>query len=120
MSTELPIIDQAVLDELRQSVGGDDAFVQELATTYVAEGAAHLQAIVDALASGDIAGIVRPAHTLKSSSAALGAARLAEISRGIEHAARDGRTDGLADAIDNAQATWALTELAMREDGLVE
>ena len=28
MSTELPIIDQAVLDELRASVGGDEAFVR--------------------------------------------------------------------------------------------
>ena len=44
---------------------------------------------------GDAAAIVRPAHTLKSSSAALGALRLAQIAREIEMAGRagdDGRT----------------------------
>ena len=34
MTSELPIIDQAVLDELRDSVGGDQAFVADLASTY--------------------------------------------------------------------------------------
>jgi HPt (histidine-containing phosphotransfer) domain-containing protein len=120
VSTELPILDPEIVAELRASVGGDEEFVHELVATYLAEGAAHLQAMVDAFEGGDIDAVVRPAHTLKSSSAALGAARLAEMSRGIEHAARDGRTDGLADAISEAQATWALTELQMREDGLAE
>jgi HPt (histidine-containing phosphotransfer) domain-containing protein len=118
VSTDLPIIDHAVLDELRQSVGGDEAFVIELATTYLAEGEGHIQQVADALANGDIAGMVRPAHTLKSSSAALGAARLADISREIEHAAREERTDGLDAAVADARAAWAETAAQMRAMGL--
>src|SRR5262245_36288529 len=118
MTSELPVIDQSVLDELRDSVGGDQAFIADLASTYLAEGDGHLQQVTEALASGDIAGMVRPAHTLKSSSAALGAARLAAISREIEHAAREGRTEGLDASVADARAAWTETVAAMRAMGL--
>ena len=118
MSTETPILDDKVIAELRESVGGDDAFVIDLATTYLAEGPEHLRALEDAVAAGDIAAAVRPAHTLKSSSASLGAMRLSEISRGIEHAAREGRSDGLAAAVEEAKAAWAETVAAMNDRGL--
>jgi HPt (histidine-containing phosphotransfer) domain-containing protein len=115
VSTELPIIDQAVLDELRQSVGGDEAFVVELATAYLAEGQGHIDQVTEALARGDIEAMVRPAHTLKSSSAALGAARLSQICKEIEHAAREGRTDGLDTSVAAARAAWTDTVAAMNE-----
>ena len=118
MSTELPIIDQAVLDELRQSVGGDEGFVVELAAAYLAEGEGHIQEVADALARGDVDGMVRPAHTLKSSSAALGAARLSQICKEIEHAAREGRTDGLDTAVADARTAWNDTVAAMSDLGL--
>ena len=118
MSTELPIIDQAVLDELRQSVGGDEAFVVELATAYLSEGQGHIDQVADALARDDIEGMVRPAHTLKSSSAALGAARLSAICKEIEHAAREGRTEGLDALVADARAAWTETVAAMNAAGL--
>ena len=115
---DMPVIDEAVLNELRASVGGDEAFVVELAAAYLAEGEGHIEQVATALASGDIAGMVRPAHTLKSSSAALGAARLAEICRSIEHAARDGQVDGLDAAVAEAKVAWQETVAAMTELGL--
>jgi HPt (histidine-containing phosphotransfer) domain-containing protein len=118
LSGETPVLDDNVINELRASVGGDDSFVAELASTYLAEGPQHLQALEEAVAHGDIAGAVRPAHTLKSSSASLGAMRLSEISRGIEFAAREGRNDGLAAAVEEAKAAWAETVAAMKERGL--
>jgi HPt (histidine-containing phosphotransfer) domain-containing protein len=118
VTSDLPIIDTAVVDELRESVGGDQAFVADLAVTYLDEGDGHISQVEEALARGDIAGMVRPAHTLKSSSAALGAARLSALSREIEHAAREGRTDGLATAVGDARAAWNETVAAMRAMGL--
>ncbi len=119
MTDELPVLDQAVLGELRDSVGGDEAFVRELASTFVAESGSHLEALAAAAAAGDAAAIVRPAHSLKSSGAALGAMRLSAMCRDIEHAGRDGR------AADNAQlaavqATWDATLGALKEAGLTE
>ena len=118
MSNETPVLDDNLIAELRDSVGGDDTFVAELAAAYLAEGPGYMQALEDAVASGDVAAAVRPAHTLKSSSASLGAMRLSEISRGIEQAAREGRADGLAAAVEEAKTAWTDTVAAMTERGL--
>ena len=72
--------------ELRESVGGDEAFVKELVGAYLAESPGYLDAIAAAAAGGDAPAMVRPAHTLKSSSAALGAMRLAAVSKRLEFA----------------------------------
>ena len=48
-----------------------------------------------ALAAGDAEDLRRAAHTLKGSSASLGANDLADACRDVETAARDGRLDGL-------------------------
>ncbi len=115
MSDEMPILDDAIIAELRESVGGDDGFVAELAAAYLAEGPEHVRAMEAALARGDVAGAVRPAHTLKSSSAALGAMRVSAIGKAIEHAAREGRTEGLETAVAEASTAWDQTVAAMNE-----
>ena len=96
LSTELPIIDQAVLDELRQSVGGDEAFVVELATAYLAEGQGHIDQVAEALARGDIEGDgAAGAHAQVVERGAWVRRGCRAICKEIEHAAREGRTDGL-------------------------
>ena len=120
MTDELAVLDAAVLDELRASVGGDEEFVRDLVATYLDEGPQHMEQIADAAGRADAAAIVRPAHTLKSSSAALGAARLSAISRQIEFAGREGRTAELAGLAEAARTTWAATVAAFRAAGLAE
>ena len=119
MTDEPPIIDQHVIDELRDSVGGDDAFVADLVATYLAEGAEHITQLESAAATGDIGAVVRPAHSLKSSSAALGAARMSQISRDIELAGREGRGEGVARSVAQARSAWDATvaELKARRFG---
>jgi HPt (histidine-containing phosphotransfer) domain-containing protein len=113
-----PILDDTVIAELRESTGGDDDFVRELVEAYVSEAMGYLAAMTAAAAAADPAAIVLPAHTLKSSSATLGAMRLAAISRGIEEAARAGREDGLAADVEQAHLTWAATLKALTAAGL--
>jgi HPt (histidine-containing phosphotransfer) domain-containing protein len=113
-----PVLDAQVLAELRESVGGDEEFIADLVATYVTEGDSHLAAMQQAAAARDAAAIVRPAHTLKSSSAALGALRLAQVAREIEMAGRAGEVDGLDRRVDDAQAAWDETLSAMRAAGL--
>lgn len=115
---DAPILDQAVIAELRESTGGDDDFVRELVEAYVAEATGYLDAMSAAAITGDAAAIVRPAHTLKSSSATLGAMRLAGISRGIEEAGRAGRPEGMAADVERAQTTWIETLGSLRAAGL--
>ena len=115
---EAPILDHAVLAELRESTGDDDEFVRELAEAYVGEATGYLDAMTAAAAAGDPAAMVRPAHTLKSASATMGAMRLSVICRGLEEAGRDGRKDGLAGDVAAAHAAWAETLEALTAAGL--
>ena len=109
-------IDAAVLGELRESMGGDDEFVTELLETYLDDGAAQLGAIEEAIAAGDPAALVRPAHTLKSSSATVGALRLAELCRGLETAGRSGSIKELDRdcTVGDLRSQWQAVDGALR------
>lgn len=112
---DTPILDTAVLDELRASVDGDRTFVVELIEAYLADGAIHVAAIDAARATDDAEAMVRPAHTLKSSSATLGATRLAATSRELEMAAKSGSLTGAgAAAAARIPGEWTTTTDALR------
>ncbi len=120
MTDALPILDEQAMHDLRQSVGGDDAFVADLAATYIAEGAQEIAQIETAAAAGDLELMIRPAHSLKSASASLGAARMAEISRQLEYAAREGRAGEIPGLVAAARAAWDETAAQLRARGLAE
>ena len=107
---DLPLVDEAVLAELLASTGDDPAFVRELLETYLAETPDQLAAIRAAIEADDAEALVRPAHTLKSSSATLGAMRLSALARELEMAGRSGSlaTDA-GELLQAAIDTWAAT-----------
>jgi HPt (histidine-containing phosphotransfer) domain-containing protein len=88
------VLDQATLESLMDSVGGDAEFMTELIDTYVTDAAEQVAALNASLSAGDVAGLVRPAHPLKSASASLGALGLAEQCRQLELAATSGSLEG--------------------------
>jgi HPt (histidine-containing phosphotransfer) domain-containing protein len=113
---EPAVLDEAVLDELRASVEGDRAFVIELIEAYLADGAAHIEAIGAAVDAGDADALVRPAHTLKSSSATLGAARISTTARELEMLGRSGALGSeVSDLIGRVRQDWPATTAALRE-----
>jgi HPt (histidine-containing phosphotransfer) domain-containing protein len=118
MSDQPEVLDLAAVAELRESVGGDEAFVRELVDAYLTESPEYLDALAAAAAAGDAASVVRPAHTLKSSSAAVGAMRLASLGKQVEYAAREGRVDQRG--VDAIAAAWADTVAALAAAGLSE
>jgi HPt (histidine-containing phosphotransfer) domain-containing protein len=95
-------LDSGVIEGLRASVEGDTAFVIELIEAFLADSAAQLEAIEAAVAAGDAEATVRPAHTLKSASATLGAMPLSAAARTLEMAGRSGSLEG-----DDARAAAA-------------
>ena len=113
-----PVLDQAVLADLRASIGDDQDFMVELVETYVTEGTANMDGLLAAAAAADCAAIVRPAHSLKSTSASLGAMRLSAICRAIEAAGREARPETLQTDAELARATWESTLAAFAEAGL--
>jgi HPt (histidine-containing phosphotransfer) domain-containing protein len=93
MPEDLQVIDDGVLAELRASVESDMAFVRDLVDAYIADSAGCIDAIEAAVAAEDAGALVRPAHTLKSSSATVGAMPLSATARTLEGAARSGLLD---------------------------
>jgi HPt (histidine-containing phosphotransfer) domain-containing protein len=108
-------IDEAVLEALRTSVGGDDAFVADLVGTYLTDTRAQLDAIEAAVGASDAAALVRPAHTLKSASLTVGAMRLGEIARTLEQRARNEAVDGTPDLAADARQEFEAVDAALGE-----
>lgn len=86
-----PAVETATLRELEECLGdsGPDGF-RDVLETFLVDAPAQARAIEESLALGDAAGLGRAAHTLKSTSAALGASLLSSLCREIEEASRAG------------------------------
>lgn len=109
------VLDEHVLDDLRSSVEGDRSFVVELIEAYLADGTTHVAEVEAAVADGDAGALVRPAHTLKSSSATVGAVRLAALARELEAAGRSGGLDAsIADRVPRLREAWEEATAALR------
>jgi HPt (histidine-containing phosphotransfer) domain-containing protein len=110
------VVDEGVLTELRASVQGDTAFVRDLVDAYESDSAELIDAIEAAVAAADADALVRPAHTLKSSSATLGAMTLSGTARVLEVAARSGTLDDeeTRSAAERIRAEWEAAVAALR------
>ena len=80
-----PVLEMEVIEELR-SIMGDE--YRNLIKMFLEDAPTHIEKLRLAAESGDVAGMVAPAHTLKSSSANLGAMALSSVAKRIEFGAR--------------------------------
>jgi hypothetical protein len=87
-------LDPAALESVLAMAGGDRSFVLEVIDEYLEDSARQLAALNEA----DGEDRRRAAHTLKSTSASVGAARLAELCGQIERAGDDVEEQLIADA----------------------
>ena len=111
---ELPVLDDGVLQEVLEATGGDREFVRELIDTYLTDAPEQLGAMTAAIDADDPAALVRPAHTLKSSSATVGAMRLAAVARELEMAGRSGLLEPSAqEQLDAARTEWDAARQAL-------
>ena len=109
------ILELAVLDALAAGHSSGTDLLRKLAELFRGEGRKQLDSLHQAWRSGDRVTATRAAHTLKSSSAALGALRLSELCRQIEHALRADATDAIDARIDDASRAFAAALAAMDE-----
>ncbi|HEU4838660.1 MAG TPA: response regulator [Micavibrio sp.] len=89
------IIDYALLEEARSLL--KDKF-DLLMDHYIEDVENYIRDIETAAACGDMEAVVRPAHTIKSTSKRMGALRLADLALAIELGARDAAKAGQPDA----------------------
>ncbi|OGT55882.1 MAG: hypothetical protein A3E01_15000 [Gammaproteobacteria bacterium RIFCSPHIGHO2_12_FULL_63_22] len=80
-----PVLEMEVVEELRSIMGTE---YQGLVKLFLEDAPLHIERLRAAAAGNDIAAMVAPAHTLKSSSANLGALALSSVAKRIEFGAR--------------------------------
>jgi two-component system sensor histidine kinase/response regulator len=96
----IPVLDRGVVDALRAlDEGQGPGLFEELVDIFISDAAAHVRALQTALESGDARLLERSAHTLKSSSASLGAMQLSELCRALEQTGRTGTMDGAPELV---------------------
>ncbi len=111
---EQAIIDPGAYQDLKNQVGAD--FIIELVDTYSQETAGLIEQLRQALDSADPAAFGRLAHSIKSSSASLGALAFAQQARELELMGKAGDLAGAGPkierlAIDFEQVKRCLEEL---------
>jgi HPt (histidine-containing phosphotransfer) domain-containing protein len=109
-------IDAATFAGLLEMTGGDMEFVDELVDTYISDGDQQVASLRAAVATGSVDDLIRPAHSLKSSSLNVGALALGELARGLEEAARGGAVTDAADRVDSIAVAYADARQALLDE----
>jgi HPt (histidine-containing phosphotransfer) domain-containing protein len=106
-----PVLDMSVIDELRSILGGE---VERLVEVFLDDTPTIIAALEIAAAGPDMDGLRNAAHTLKSSSANLGAMSLSNAAKRVELAARMGTLERPAVAVAMIANEFARARQALR------
>jgi len=110
------IIDPAVIASLRELGGEDDpGLLTELIDMFLDDAPARMAEMRRALDEGDIDGIARAAHALKSSSANMGAMLFSKLCKEVEEMARTQQHAHLAEKAERCFAAYSDAERALKE-----
>ena len=90
-------------------------FAAELIDTFFEDARDLIAAMRQALAETDLDGFRRAAHSLKSNSATVGAAGLAELARELEALARAGSLDGAGERLTRLAGEYEVVARALEE-----
>ncbi len=106
-------IDHKTFKELIDTVGSD--FIGELVSAYLEETPTLLEQLRAAWDRRDAETFRRAAHSIKSSSASLGALHLSAQARALEVQGMQAQLDGAGDALDVLEAEYARAAQAFQE-----
>jgi two-component system sensor histidine kinase/response regulator len=110
-------IDQSVLDVIRDMEDEDDPdMLNEIIGLYLDKSAELLQSLQAAIANKDAESMRVAAHTLKSSSANVGARALSDLCRELEELGRSGSLDNAATRLSLLYGEYQRVDLALSDE----
>ncbi|MCU0587956.1 MAG: Hpt domain-containing protein [Syntrophobacteraceae bacterium] len=113
---EPSLLDQDKLQGIRAlDPDGKAGLLRRVIQAFIDKTPGLLQQISSALEAGDVEGVFRGAHSLKSSSAMVGAMRLSETCRQLEAVGRRGSLDGAVELFASIQADFHRVSLALAQ-----
>lgn len=102
-------------EELRQlAEAGDGNLVKEVLSVFQSDSAERLQALRAASAAGDRETVRKQAHTLKGSSAQVGALAMSNICQRLESCAREASAQEIDDLIGKIEVDFAAVRQQMQ------
>lgn len=113
---EIPVIDQQSIDNLRDlNPGDDDAFLREILGIYLDDTPRRLAELDQSLAAGDGAKFTRAAHSIKGSSANVGAMVVRSVAETLEHESAQHGLGNVTDLIATLRKEYARAEAELRK-----
>lgn len=106
-------LERQVLDGLRESVGGDQAFVAELIDELLTDAPQQLATLREAATAGDAETTRRAAHTLKGNGRTFGATEFASLCQEVEAAAANGDLDVALLRSADISSAWERVRVAL-------
>ncbi len=103
---EGPAIDSVVYETLEEIADGDAEFMAELLSQYLQDAVVLVEALAPALSEGNAEALERAAHTLKSSSANVGAMTLSDLSEDLQRIGRSGELGDAGEKVPAAEAEF--------------
>ena len=107
------VIDQEVLNNLLEAVGGDGEFLAELLETFYADTPQQFATMHHALSDSNSEEFRRAAHSLKSNSANFGANELSEQAKNLEEMGKSGELDQAETSLMDAEAEYVKVKSAL-------
>ncbi|EIJ41645.1 signal transduction histidine kinase [Beggiatoa alba B18LD] len=111
--TDLESLENQIHESLTQLVGDERALLLELVETYLRDSQLLVENIQTYPEKQDLNIVERASHSLKSSSASLGAIELSEWCRQIEAHARQAETQALSEKVANLVAEYQQVKLVL-------
>lgn len=111
-TVDMSAIDMDVIEALREL--GDDELLKELVDLFVTDTPPRLSELDTAFNAGDADTVASVAHSLKSSSANLGALRLSDLCRELEAAGRAAALDAAENLVVLSQEEYERVSQALK------
>lgn len=105
------LLDQQILDELKEYM--EDEFA-DIIETFLSNAPKLAEKILNAAADKQLDGMTTAAHSLKSSSANVGASKLSDLAKNIEYASRENHLNLAMKQVDTLSSTMHETAMALK------
>lgn len=107
-------IDPQAIENLRALNPGDnDEFLREIAGIFLEDTPVRIAELDQSLAAGDVPRFVRAAHSIKGSSANLGALDLRAVAEKLEHQSRDAGLGNVGTLLADLKSEFARAQLEL-------
>ena len=111
---EKDAVDREIFSKAKEWIEeyGED-FLVELIDAYLEDAPNRVAQLRDAFTSRNMENVIHEAHTLKSSSANIGAMALSALAKQVEVAGRNGKSEGMAEDVQRVEKEFIRVKTAL-------